>query len=146
MSEREMRQVLASLCNDLDRRAKALGRGLKKVMLPAALGAGLALGAGGCSDDSGSAKDAQVEASVKDVGVTDNAVYMAPDAGMDLPPVPPYMAPDSATPPADSGVDVPGALYMAPDAGSSSDMGPVPPYMAPDSGGGGLLYMAPDAS
>jgi hypothetical protein len=137
MSEREMRQVLASLCNDLDRRAKALGRGLKKVMLPAALGAGLALGAGGCSDDSQPApNDAGIEASVKDIGAMDNALYMAPDAKADLGPQPPYMAPDGATPPPEDAA--------AADTAVQKDAGPVPPYMAPDMGG--LLYMAPDAS
>lgn len=135
MSEREMRHLLASLCADLDRRARQLGRGVKKVVLPAALGAGLALGMGGCSDDSSTAPDAKVDK--KDGGTT--------DAKVDIGPVTPYGIPS------DIGVDTPGTLYMAPDFKAQDltkkeDVGPVPPYMAPDGGGGGLLYMAPDAN
>ena len=135
MSEREMRQILASLCADLDRRARALGRGVKKALVPAALGAGLALGAGACSDDASSPKDARVEASTKDMGAEMSPLYMAPeDAAIQ----------SDVGPTADVGVDLPGTLYMAPDAGT--DVGPVPPYMAPGDGGGGILYQAPDAS
>lgn len=48
MSEREYRRALAAVLAEIEAEARRLGR---KVLLPAALGAGLALGAGGCGDD-----------------------------------------------------------------------------------------------
>ena len=50
MSECEIRQEhLAAVLADIEAETRRLGR---KVLIPAALGAGLALGAGGCGNDS----------------------------------------------------------------------------------------------
>lgn len=48
MSEREYRRALAAVLAEIEAETRRLGR---KVLIPAALGAGLALGAGGCGDD-----------------------------------------------------------------------------------------------
>ena len=147
MSEKQIRDILRDVCSDLDRHSRRVVRdGVRKIVLPAVLGAGLALS--GCSDDDTVKKDSTVQ---QEVGLPD-MTYMSPDAGPpdkgpdpkkdgavdeagkgdvgtpDTGPVPPYMAPEGGT------------LYMAPDAGVA-DTGPVPPYMAPE---GGMLYMAPD--
>ena len=166
MSEKEIRSVLRSLCEDLDRRARrAMRSGMRNVVMPAALGAGLALS--GCSDDSSTTIDSgKTDVAIADAGAEnvqppymapDAALYAAPDVRLDTAPdatgsemgilysapdglQPPYMAPDSAV-----GPEM-GLLYMAPDGGV------VPPYMAPDSSATdasttvpetGLLYMAP---
>ena len=166
MSEKQIRDILRDVCHDLDRHSRRVVRdGLRKIVLPTVLGAGLAL-SGGCGDDAvkqdttvqkeagppdsayiapddfgpdgkvDPKKDAAVDAPVKDtVGGADSA-YIAPDTG----PVPPYMAPEG------------GMLYMAPDATTQPPDGlPLPPYMAPDAGpppppqDGGPMppYMAP---
>lgn len=173
MREREMREVLATVCDELDRRARRLLRdGVRKVVMPAALGAGLALG-GGCDTDrpvnTGDAATDGAPARDRGPQMGDLApVYMGPDAGLL------YMGPDAGPPPADGAqpadlgvdgrlADLPmppymapeaGLLYMAPDAGKV-DMGPLPPYMAPppkDAAtppepdlGPTLLYMGPPA-
>lgn len=78
MSEGDYRRLLASLCADIDRRARKLGRSVKGVVLPAALGTAMALGAGACSDMSAAygvppPHDARVDV----IGGSDSA-YMAP--------------------------------------------------------------------
>ena len=51
MTEREIREVIRELCDELDQGARrVMQKGLRKVILPAMLGAGLALSAGGCGD------------------------------------------------------------------------------------------------
>lgn len=144
MSEKQIRDILRDVCSDLDRHSRRVVRdGVRKIVLPTVLGAGLALS--GCSDDDVVKKDM--------VGVEAGMLYAGPDAGPldkgpdpkkdgavddagkgdvgtpDAGPIPPYMAPEGGT------------LYMAPDA-APADTGPVPPYMAPE---GGMLYMAPDS-
>lgn len=52
MSEQEYRKAIAAVLAKVEAEARRLGR---KVILPAAFGAGLALGAGGCGDDSAKA-------------------------------------------------------------------------------------------
>jgi hypothetical protein len=113
MSEREYRSQIAAVLAAIEQRARRLGR---KVLLPAALGAGLALGVAGCSDDDNSKPDTFVPGA--------DAAYGVPfwDMGVDgvLP------GPDSAygVPMPDAGVDqatdavVPGpdAAYLGPDA------------------------------
>jgi len=155
MSEKEIRRVIEEICADLDRHARILAtRGVRKVVLPAVVGASLALGGcdravrmmygvpvpdGGKVKDKGTAKkDGKVPADLWPVYMapdrgptkTDKGAqpdYMAPDARADLPPTPPYMAPDAGpTPP-----------YMAPDVGPDKT-GPTPLYMGPqpkDDGG-----------
>lgn len=146
MSEREIREILREVCADLDRHSRAVVRnGVRKIVLPTVLGAGLALG--GCDSASrpmyaaplpdGQVADSQVS---DGVAPTDGAVYAAPDVG----PTPPYMAPDSSPVYA-----APDMVYMAPDAGPTPpymapDKGPQPDYMAPD-GAPVPPYMAPDA-
>ena len=143
MSEKQIRDILRDVCADLDRHSRWVVRqGVRKIVLPTVLGAGLALS--GCSDDDVVKKDTTVpqEAGVEagaEAGLPDLA-YMGPDAG----------PPDGATQKdgaiQDGAVNPDitsegGTLYMAPDTGAA-DTGPAPPYMAPE---GGMLYMAPDA-
>jgi hypothetical protein len=117
MSEKEIRGILKELCDDLDRRFRGK---IRKVVLPAALGAGVALSAA-CGDQ-----------------VT---LYAGPPPGNDMAleagAQPEYMAPD----PADMGVDVQpigemGILYAGPSPDLGIDNGPQPDYMAPDGDGG----------
>ena len=129
MSEKEIRELLHNLCSDIDRRARQAARGLKRAAMPVALGAGLALGAGGCSDDSGSppAKDGQTA----DTRQTDSGpapAYAVPPFEMGTP-VDFGGAPAYAVPGVEMG---PTPDYMAP----GPDLGPQPDYMAPgpDSG------------
>ncbi|MCK5796230.1 MAG: hypothetical protein KAI47_03550 [Deltaproteobacteria bacterium] len=55
MSERDYREAIAAVLADIERKSRKVGRHVghhaKKVILPATLGAGLALGLGGCGDD-----------------------------------------------------------------------------------------------
>lgn len=164
MSEKEIRRVIEEICADLDRHARLLARsGVRKVVLPAVVGASLALGGcdrsvralygvptpdGGKVKDTG-ARDGKVTPDKK--MINDLApVYMAPDSGVDAAevdqgPQVDYMAPDKGpTPP-----------YMAPDKGvvppyMAPDKGAIPPYMAPDVGpdssGPTPLYMSPQPS
>lgn len=168
MSEKQIRDILRDVCHDLDRHSRRVVRdGVRKLVLPTVLGAGLALS--GCGDDAtksdtgatqkdtgaevGAAdmaymgpdagpppKDAAGKEAGKEAGLPD-LMYMGPDVGPDKGPMPPYMAPEAGT------------LYMAPDAKPLPPDGlPVPPYMAPDAkspppavdGGSTLLYMAPN--
>jgi hypothetical protein len=136
MTEKEIRGIIKQLFARLDQRAR---RGVRKVVLPTMIGAGLAL-SGGCSGRNvPAAQDAtpQTDATTQTDGTTQQLDGLAPDP--DGGPVPPYMAPDE-----DAGAVV---EYMAPDP----DGGPVyPPYMAPpdsmvaDSGEPTIDYMAPD--
>jgi|GEM_PF-3381499 len=132
MSEKEIRGILQELCDDLDRRFRGK---IRKVVLPAALGAGMALG--GCGD------------SLTDVV----PLYAAPGDDMsmtELGPQPDYMAPDpDLSIPADMGVDFQpigemGILYAGPSPDLGVDSGPQPEYMAPDDMGAMPPYMAPD--
>ena len=124
MSEKQIRDILRDVCADLERHSRRVVRsGVKKVVLPTVLGAGLALGGcdlGGESDygapmPDGYYKEASVDAKQAD-GIVgkDVAIYSAPDAI--------YAAPDLQK--VDAG---PSEDYQAPDAG-----GPQPDYMAPD--------------
>ncbi|MFH1130817.1 MAG: hypothetical protein V1754_05740 [Pseudomonadota bacterium] len=123
MSEKEIRATVRQICEDLDKRARYLARnGIRKVVLPAVLGAGLAIS--GCGDETTvplygvPPAEAGVEAGV------DQGIDTSVDAATDLLPLP-----EAA------------AAYMGPDAGT--DLGPIPPYMAPPDG---MMpaYMAPD--
>lgn len=133
MSEREIREVLRSVCEDMDRRARrAVRGGVRKVVMPAVLGAGLALG-GGCSDDD---IDKKQDASVSDGQVKDGAgdgVVPGPDAAYFAPDSIVYMGPDAGPPTPDLGPGNPDLAYMAPPAdGFAPDAGPQIDYMAPD--------------
>jgi hypothetical protein len=91
MSEQEIRSFLQALRERLDKAARV-------VLLPAALGAGLALA--GCGDSSGPRLDGKVaDGSVADTGGQDAATD-GPPAVVDAVPKPeelilPYMAPDA---------------------------------------------------
>ncbi len=138
MSEREIRRILESVYRELDDRLRKVS---KKVILPAAVGAALALS--GCESNVAepvymAPHDAGAELA-SDAGTDLGPLpdYMAPDAGTDLGPLPDYMAPDA-------GMDAQ-PLYMGPDA--ATDLGPQPDYMAPDAAtdlGPQPDYMAPD--
>lgn len=105
MSEREYRRALAAVLAEIEAEARRLGR---KVLLPAALGAGLALGAGGCGDDT-------------TTGPTADAWVGRPDAvyGTDAGPWPDLKR-DTASD-ADLMVGRPDAVYAA-DSGPWSDL------------------------
>jgi len=132
MSEKQIRDILRDVCADLDRHSRQVVRqGVRKIVLPTVLGAGLALSPG-CGDDAVK-QDTTVQ---QDGGL----LYMGPDAG------PPDTGPDpkkdgALDGPGTDGVGTPDMAYMGPDAGKA-DAGPIPPYMAPE---GGTLYMGPDA-
>jgi hypothetical protein len=113
MTEREIRELLRTVCLDLDRCARKV---VRKVLVPSMLGAGLALA--GCSDRDPTPTDDSSVAS--EMG----PVYGAPDATLDGGPMPPYMAPD------DSGIG-PQPLYAAPGPDGGGPQ-PQPDYMAPD--------------
>ena len=119
MSEKEIRELLHTLCADIDRRAKRTGRTLKKAAIPLALGAGLALGVGGCSDDTTSPPPKADQGATYD-GI--QPAYMAPP--FEMGPAPAY-----AVPGVDSG---PAPEYAAP----GPDAGPQPDHMAPGPDGG----------
>lgn len=136
MTEKEIRGIIKQVFARLDQCAR---RGVRKVVLPTMLGAGLAL-SGGCDGRNVPAeKDAtpqtdstaQTDGGSQQLDSQGNLMYMAPDP--DGGPAPAYMAPEE-----DAGAVI---EYMAPDP----DSGPVyPPYMAPDSGEPTIDYMAPD--
>lgn len=130
MTEKEIREVIRELCEELDRGARRVVRqGMRKVVLPSMLGAGLALSA--CSEpasvysvpprDGGADRAADGK-----VGSPEGVLYGVPwdqkvikedgKAKVDLGPMPPYMAPEA---------------------------GPQPEYMAPDDAGPQTLYAAP---
>jgi hypothetical protein len=160
MSEKEIRNIVRTICADLDERAiRATQARIRKVVLPAALGISLVVA--GCSSDSNSRKDglqnvdggydATTNPSNKEGGEPDAgpvAEYAAPmtdagtsgqhDASVDTGPVPPYMAyiPDSSTDGGGSGD------AQNQDAGQQVDAGPVAEYMAIIDSGPALLYMA----
>jgi hypothetical protein len=172
MSEREIRNIVRSICNDLDERARRAAQArLRKVVLPAALGVTLAVA--GCASDSGrtggevvrgdsestvvdaaAGKDAantQTEGTAGAAGSTSGgAGNIAPTAvaiyGVQI-------AGSGATggsgpvTPLDASTDggtSPDAGAPR-DAGSAVDSGIIPPYMAPppDTGIGVELYAAP---
>ena len=128
MSEKEIRRIIQEVCSDLDRHARLralASKGVRKLVLPAVVGAGLALG--GCVESRSlygvPMPDGKVAADAK-ASKKDGKV------GSDLAPV--YMAPDKGVAKVDSGPQVD---YMAPDKGATKvDTGPMPPYMAPDVG------------
>lgn len=126
MSEKQIRDILRDVCADLEEHSRRVVRsGIRKVVLPTVLGAGLALGGCDLGNESdygapmpqpdGLYKEAGVDAELSD-GIVgkDVAIYSAPDAI--------YAAPDLKK--VDAG---PSEDYQAPDAG-----GPQPDYMAPD--------------
>jgi hypothetical protein len=135
MTEREIRRVLAEVFEELGRLAA-----------PGLLGAGLALGAGGCGDRNPAPTDAVVPRPETAYGVPDRGrfdkfvpgdfpVYMAPDLrrldGLVPKPdkaygVPP---PDKALKKDEGGPIIP--PYMAPDVGTKIDKGPTPLYLGP---------------
>lgn len=99
MSEREIRGILRSICDELDQHAgRLICKGVRKVLLPTAVGAGLALGgAAGCSDSSTPSPDAttsdsisQTDGGVKLDGVKNPDMQLKYDINWPLP----YMAPD----------------------------------------------------
>jgi hypothetical protein len=172
MSEREIRNIVRSICNDLDERARRAAQSrIKKVVLPAALGVTLAVA--GCSSDSSAKKgnlnnvdgSAAVDSAAgKDAantapeGTAGAAGFTSGGAGGDTAPtaVTLYAAPIAGSgatggsgpvTPLDASADgSPGADAGAPrDAGPVVDSGIVPDYAAPvvDSGMV-LLYMAPN--
>ena len=129
MSEKEIRSALHEFMADLERHSRQVVRqGVRKVVLPAVLGTGLALS--GCSDDTDpppksdtiQSDGVQVKDGGKDCTVTEAGIlYMAPDVG----------------PAKDCTVTEAGILYMAPDAGPAKDCTVTE---------AGILYMAPDAA
>ena len=110
MSEHEMRELLHVVCANLDRRARALGRTLKKSAVPIALGTGLALSASACGDSQ----------AAYGVPPPHEAGVDAHSHGADLGPQPAYMAP-------------PFEMGLPSDITPAADLGPQPAYMAPDS-------------
>ncbi len=99
MSEREIRGILRSICDELDQYAgRLISKGVRKVLLPTAVGAGLALGgAAGCSDDSPPSPDATTSDSISQTdggaqldGVKNPDLHQKFDINWPLP----YMAPD----------------------------------------------------
>lgn len=156
MSEREIRQIIACVCADLDRQVRAaVSKGVRKVVLPAALGAGLAFTGAACDDGGGELYGAPpMEASVSDRGVDQGpaVLYGVPDGGGELDsvadgePAPLYAAPAEAGLPDGGAV----ALYSAPapDGAAAEDGGAAPLYAAPTEagipdGGAVALYSAP---
>lgn len=126
MTEREIRGILRQVFARLDERARrAVHTGVRKVVLPSMLGAGLALSQAGCDGRDVSQHDAtaQTDGGVKQDLGTPQVEYMAPD-------------PDGGTVKMDG---LPAPAYMGPDMGD-----PQPPYMAPDMGEPQVEYMAPD--
>ena len=146
MSEKQIRDILRDVCADLDRHSRRVVRGgVRKIVLPAVLGAGLALT--GCDSVQlyGIPDANPPEAGTKDGGVEaglDVFPYMAPDAGPRDQKVEPAEAgapdlmygvadqvPADTMPPPDGPPVLP---YMAPDSKPQPpDAGAQPPYMAP---------------
>jgi hypothetical protein len=164
MSEREIRNIVRSICNDLDERARRAAQSrIKKVVLPAALGVTLAVA--GCSSDSsankgnlnnvdGSAvvdsaagKDAantapegtagtagSTSGTAGDIAPTAVAIYGVQIAGSGATGGSGPVTPPDAS--ADGGTGT--------DAGPAVDSGTFLPYMAPIVDSGAVLeYMAP---
>jgi hypothetical protein len=127
MTEKEIREVIRELCEELDERARRM---VKKVVLPTMLGAGLALSVGACGDRTAPGKQDVISAADMAYGV------------------PLYMAPSDYRP-ADHFVGGPDMAYRAPDreprldGKPKPDLGPIPPYMAPMDGGASTLYSMP---
>lgn len=99
MSEREIRGILRSICDELDQHAGRLISSGRKVLLPTAVGAGLVLGgAAGCSDRSTppspdattSDSISQTDGGAKLDGVKNPDMHQKLDINWPLP----YMAPD----------------------------------------------------
>lgn len=91
MSEREIRGLLRTICEELERRGRTLVRkGVRKVLLPTTLGAGLALA--GCGDDTTPDRDAKATA---DAGMPDTGKTDTFKPKIDFGPPMPYMAPDA---------------------------------------------------
>jgi hypothetical protein len=120
MSEKQIREILKDVCADLEQHSRRVVRsGVRKVVLPTVLGAGLALG--GCdlgseSDYGAPMPDGYYKEAGVDKGKSDGIV------GKD---VAVYSAPD--------------AIYAAPmdgqaDTKKKPDNGAQPDYMAPDGG------------
>lgn len=134
MTEKEIREVIRELCEELDRGARrVIKEGMRKVVMPSMLGAGLALSAGACSDKA-----------VPAYGVPDRWIVHSPN---DAYGVPFDVGVADKEPPPDQKVALPDAAYglPPPDQGLKRDLGPVaPPYMAPDVGPPQVDYMAPD--
>ncbi len=129
MSEKQIREILRDVCADLERHSRRVVRsGVRKVVLPTVLGAGLALGGCDLGNESdygapnpkpdGLYKEAGVDA-IKGDGIVgkDVAVYSAPDA-----------------------------VYSAPMDMKKVDAGPTEDYQAPDAGAAQPDYMAPDGA
>jgi hypothetical protein len=169
MSEREIRRIVRSVCVDLDERARRAARStVRQVVLPTAVGVGLAVS--GCYDtgdrdssnqttDGSVAPDSSSGGTGGAAGVGGGSgesgyggaapAYMAPDP--DAGPILEYMAPDP-----DGGPMEPDAAYDGgpvqppPDAGvqplyaAPVDAGPVPEYAAPSDSGPVPPYMAPE--
>jgi hypothetical protein len=170
MSEREIRNIVRSICSDLDERARRAAQArLRKVVLPAALGVSLAVA--GCSSDSernkGNLNNGDASAAVDSAAGTD-AANTTPEGTAGA---------AGSTAGSGGGPTIPTvvALYEAPIAGSGAtggsggsgpvtpidasadgstgadasaplvDSGIVPPYMGPPvvDSGGVLVYMGP---
>ena len=132
MTEKEIREVIRELCDELDQSARRMVKqGLRKVVLPTVLGAGLALSVGGCGDrTTPGQQDHHVSAADMAYGVP---MYMAPmDRGPDKVPQPVF----------EYGVQHPDYNL------GKQDHGPTPPYMPPFvdksqakiDGGSAILY------
>jgi hypothetical protein len=161
MAEREIREIIRSLCERLDR---TVMRPVVKAAVPMALGAGLAMSPG-CTKDEAVAVYMAPDVVETDVPPADNVeqdivppgdmAYMAPDAVEDPGLVPEYMAPDAVEPDAGILYMAPDSAYMAPDVApaymgpdAAIDEGPQVEYMGPDAvvdAGPQTDYMAPDA-
>lgn len=115
MSESEIRALLRTICDDLD-------RALRKVVLPTTLGVGLALGA--CSDDTTPLPDTtKADAVVQADSGQDQQVADALPADQQV----------AEAKPADQQVaDAKPADQQAADTLPHWDYWPPPPYMAPD--------------
>ncbi len=139
MTEKEIREVIRELCDELDERARRL---VRNVVVPAALGAGLALSAGGCGDRAVS--DSMVPHVDAAYGLP---LYAAPLDWRTGGPESAYMMPfDRGTPKDIKPKTDPGPMppYMAPMDYKVKDTKvppPQPDYMVPDDGGGAVpLY------
>jgi hypothetical protein len=114
MSESEIRALLRTICDDLD-------RVLHKVVLPTTLGVGLALGA--CSDDATPLPDTTTPDAVADASLADQQTTDAPPADQQVADAVPADQQAADTQPADQQVA---------DTQPKWDYWPPPPYMAPD--------------
>lgn len=99
MSEREIRTILQRVCGELDERLRvSVGRGIRGLVVPAAVAVSLSLTAGCAVDEYGVPLPTDT-VTVADPGPQPD--YMAPDVGpqpeymvADVGPQPDYMAPD----------------------------------------------------